>query len=94
MRKDVVEIYSDASNYAVMRHPGRRFPGALIQGDSLHALSQTADRAFVAIKSGKSDEALEEIGELREALAERLNHYKQVLAEHNIGLPFDDRPIA
>ena len=32
MRKAEVEIYSDQSNYAVMRHPGRNFPGALNSG--------------------------------------------------------------
>ena len=32
MHTELVEIYSDESNMAVMRHPGRRFPGVLIQG--------------------------------------------------------------
>ena len=38
MHVESVEIYSDATNAAVMRHPGRRFPGMLIQGDTLHSL--------------------------------------------------------
>ena len=92
MRKDEVEIYSDASNYAVMRHPGRKFPGALIQGDTLHALCQMADNAFEAAKGGNVSEALEEISELREALNYRLAQYKQVLGEHSIPLPFNDKP--
>jgi len=36
MRSELVEIFSDATNAAVMRHPGRRFPGILVQGDTLH----------------------------------------------------------
>lgn len=33
MREDKVEILSDTTNAAIMRHLGRRFPGVLIQGD-------------------------------------------------------------
>lgn len=40
-----VEIYSDQTNAAVLRHPGRRFPGLLVQGDSLYALCVQADDA-------------------------------------------------
>ncbi len=43
MRIENVEIYSDQSNMPVVRHPGRKFPGLLVQGDTLHALcTQTA----------------------------------------------------
>src|SRR5262245_1747536 len=38
MHVEQVEIYSDVSNAAVMRHPGRRFPGVLVQGDTLYTL--------------------------------------------------------
>jgi Family of unknown function (DUF6959) len=31
MHVEPVEIYSDQTNAAIMRHPGRRFPGVLIQ---------------------------------------------------------------
>src|SRR5215467_14557846 len=43
MRVDQVEIFSDATNAAVMRHPDRRFPGLLVQGDTLSTLYQSAD---------------------------------------------------
>jgi hypothetical protein len=38
MKIESVEIYSDASNAAILRHPGRRFPGVLVQGDTLHSI--------------------------------------------------------
>ena len=88
MKVEKVEIYSDASNYAVMRHPGRNFPGALIQGDSLHALCVAADEACAAAKKAGCDDAFEEISHVRDALWERLNRYSQVLTEHGIQLPF------
>jgi hypothetical protein len=43
MRIEPVEIYSDAFNGAVIRHRGRRFPGTLIQGDTLFSLCFKAD---------------------------------------------------
>ncbi len=45
MHTESVEIYSDATNSAVMRHPGRRFPGVLVQGDTLHSMCVAADEA-------------------------------------------------
>ncbi len=40
------ELYTDGGNDAVVRLPGRRFPGVLLQGDSLHILR--SDLAEVA----------------------------------------------
>jgi hypothetical protein len=45
MRVEPVEILSDRTNAAVMRHPGRRFPDVLVQGDTLYTLCQAADAA-------------------------------------------------
>jgi hypothetical protein len=86
-----VEIYSDTTNYAVVRHPGRHFPGTLIQGDQLHVLCLKADRACSSIS--RSEPGYAEVNELRNALWAQLTHYKTVLDEHGIPLPFDERPI-
>jgi hypothetical protein len=40
MHIDPVEIYSDASNAAVMRHPGRRFPACLFKATRYPAFAQ------------------------------------------------------
>ena len=47
MRVESVEIYSESSNGAILRHPDRRFPGVLIQGDALWSLCHMADVACV-----------------------------------------------
>jgi hypothetical protein len=36
------EVYSKATNHAVIRPPGRRFPGSVIQGDTLGSLFSSA----------------------------------------------------
>lgn len=86
MRTEIVEIYSDDTNRAVMRHPGRKFPGMLIQGNTLFAQCAMADEACAKDGSNK------EFDRLHVALLDLLLHYKSVLVEHEIRVPFDERP--
>jgi hypothetical protein len=87
MRTEPVEIYSDASNAAVMRHPGRQFPGVLIQGDTLSILVKQIE----SIRSlNDPQEAAEELADVYEHLNELLQHYKSVLKSHAIRLPFHE----
>lgn len=86
MRIETVEIYSDETNRAVMRHPGRKFPGVLIHGDTLFALCSMADEACA------TDGSNQELNRLRGALLDLLLHYKIVLGEHDMRLPFNERP--
>lgn len=89
MRLEQVEIFSDATNAAVLRHPGRRHPGCLIQGDSLFTLVQTL--GSVQGESGRlSDDASAGLAEVTEHLGELLAHYRTVLAQHHVELPFHD----
>jgi hypothetical protein len=88
MHIEQVEIYDDSTNAAVMRHPGRKFPGLLFQGDSLCALCQQADEVCDAFSSHKGSDAWEEINDLRNRLWDALNLYKDALDRHDIPLPF------
>ena len=94
MRIEAVEILSDASNAAVLRHPGRRFPGVLVQGDTLHSMCQAADRACAGASGVLGAEEYEELDELRSQLRAFLSHYRQVLSQHNLPLPFSEPPHA
>ncbi len=90
MKKELVEIYSNTSNIAVMKHPGRAFPGSLIQGDSLHCLVRDLREVKNELSTGKIQDASEELDEIIELLEDRLDHYKKVLREHDCKLPFVD----
>lgn len=88
MRIDQVEIYSDMRNSAVLRHPGRHFPGVLIQGGSLYVLCWKADEVCRTI--GRGAPGYKEANELRNTLWSYLTHYKSVLGDHNVQIPFSE----
>jgi hypothetical protein len=88
MRIESVEIFSDPPN-AVLRHPGRAFPGILVQGDNLYMLCQRADMACQEI--GRDAPGYDAVNDLRNALWSYLNHYKATLVEHGMKLPFSEQ---
>ncbi|WP_371933305.1 DUF6959 family protein [Ruegeria discodermiae] len=67
MREELVEIYSDETNATVLRHPRRKFPGVLLQGDTLHNICQRLDFALKDFNRGSS--AYDELNEIRKAMA-------------------------
>ena len=89
MRIDQIEVYSDATNAAVMRHPARVFPGVLVQGDTLHSLWFRMDGIIAQLHG--TDEFYD-AEYIRERLQDLLSHYKTVLIDHKIDLPFTDDP--
>ena len=91
MRIEPVEIYSDRTNSAVMRHPGRTFPGVVVQGGNLYAMCQRADEICAKARSALDDRSFAELDTLRNSLWGYLNHYKSVLLEHGWELPFVER---
>ena len=92
MHVEPVEIYSDAGNAAIMRHPSRRFPGVLFQGDTLHSLCVAADAVYTS--TSRASSAFDEATELRNALWSMLEHYKAVMNEHGLMLPFHELPAS
>ena len=82
--------FSDATNAALMRHPSRRFPGLLVQGDTLYSLRWRAD--LICQEIGRGSPAYKEANDLRNRLRECLSHYKAVLTAHGIALPFSEIP--
>ena len=91
MRKQEIEVFSDAVNAPVMRHPGRRFPGSLIQGDSLSVLWGLA-RSIRDRVAGHSDEQLVgDAEELFELIHARLLGYQATLEDAGMELPYSGR---
>ncbi len=86
MRKEAVEIYSDTTNAAILRHPERRFPEVLIQGDTLYSFYVSAKESLKNFDK-ESDACYDQL-EICERLEGLVEHYKKVLKDHRIELPF------
>lgn len=93
MEIESVVVYSTDSNYAVIKPPGRSFPGAVIQGDSLAVLCDHALSVVSHVENGdtSSEDFLGEVEELTNSLIGRLLHYQAVLNAHEIRRPH--RPL-
>jgi len=89
MRTEPIEIYSDATNAAIMRHPDRRFPGVLVQGDTLYSMCHLADEACRSVE--RNAKGYEELNALRNSLWAFMTSYKTTLLEHNIPMPFSEQ---
>jgi predicted RNase H-like HicB family nuclease len=85
---DDVRLLSAARNYAVVHLPQRRFPGVVVQGDSLNSLIGEVQEALAA-----SDP--QERGAILTAVVERLRevqaHYEMALERESIPLPYTQR---
>jgi hypothetical protein len=85
----VAELLTPPHNYAVVQLPGRRFPGVVVQGDSLSVFCEGAKRvAMLAAGTAADDEA----AYLCEELNSVLRSYIRVLESRSIELPFTYRP--
>ena len=92
MDRKELEVFSDESNYGIVRMPGRRFPGCVVQGDSLSILLSCAERAHALACATSNSDLIDEIEELKESLEDRLQHYEHVLKTHGMDLPYFRRP--
>ena len=88
MENKQVEVYSETSNMAVVRMPGRRFPGSVIQGDSLSILCDLATSLHQRSIKTRDNEFIGEAQELKELLEGRIRHYEVALKTHGIDLPY------
>lgn len=90
MVKIELEVYSDTSNQAVVQAPGRRFPGSVIQGDSLAILCASAQQLslWIEANSDANDDVRWLAQGLQEALLSRLLHYQSTLKESGLDLPY------
>jgi len=84
-----LEVFARESNFAVIKPPGRNYPGAVIQGDSLASLCRTAlqlARHVDRLPDAPSDlrDCAEEVAD---ALLDRVLHFQAVLDAHNVDYP-------
>jgi len=88
MRHADVEVFGDAVNASVLRLPGRKYPGILVQGDSLHTLLRSVAQATEALRLGRGDDAEAELVDLLGTLRQYQAAYEAALEAAGIPLPY------
>ena len=88
MNKIEVDIYGDATNATVVKLPWRRFPGIVIQGDSLEILNSTAEQISKALAKGQIESASEYVSEIRLLLSGYKNAYEAAMKNAGLKLPY------
>jgi hypothetical protein len=73
-----------------MRHPGRKFPGILVQGGNLNLMCMVADSVCAKLEATVEPATYRELDRLCKALNGYRDHYRDTLLEHGIGLPYPD----
>jgi len=64
------ELFSDAGNAAVVRLPGRKNAGVVVQGDTLKILVDLVQESLDAVKGGHQFEAKEGLEQILSQLAD------------------------
>ncbi|MFJ1805432.1 MULTISPECIES: DUF6959 family protein [unclassified Streptomyces] len=88
MERIEAELFTAGGNNAVVRLPGRRFPGVLVQGDSLHILRTDVAELMEACERGDLSDARDAAGLLLSGLDTLLERYTTALDEHEIPRPY------
>ncbi|MFD3623119.1 DUF6959 family protein [Streptomyces sp. NPDC058698] len=88
MERVEAELFTDGGNDAVVRLPGRRFPGVLMQGDSLHILRSDLAEVVESCERGDLAEARDSAGLLLASLDALLTRYADALQAHEIPRPY------
>lgn len=88
MERVEAELFTDGGNNAVVRLPGRRFPGVLIQGDSLRILRSDLAQVVDACERSDPAEARNSGDLVLAALDALLTRYEDALHKHGIPRPY------
>jgi hypothetical protein len=83
-----VELFGDEINANVIRTPGRKFPGIVIQGDSLSVLTSFAKSLVTSLANGEIAQASEDASELCELLNGYKSAYERALEKAGLELPY------
>ncbi len=88
MPSDNAKILSHVPNSGVVQLPGRRFPGIVIQGDTLSNLFESARFLLSEFKRLRDEERYYETLTFVEQLQDQLLHYEDTLRDKGMDLPY------
>lgn len=83
-----VDLLSPPVNFAVVQLPERKYPGVVVQGDTLHSLLQQVRQMERLLAAGDLEELSGEVADLKEQLSDGLGYLERICAERGIALPY------
>ena len=90
MTTDEPKLLSHIPNSGVVHLPGRRFPGIVMQGDTLSSVLESARYLLGEFKRLRDEERYFEVLAFAEQLQGQLLHYEDTLKQHGMDLPYID----
>ena len=95
MRQETVDLLSDAANAVVLKISWRRYPGILLQGDTISICCSELDELKTLIRADLDDaKVIEEVRSLIDGLSDQFNslkaHYVSCLKANDLPLPFSE----
>jgi hypothetical protein len=84
----VAKLLTDPTNYAVVQLPGRKYPGVVFQGDSLHILVVQMRNALTAAAKHGDDDLNAELEDALGLLSAAETQLKSVCAAEGVALPW------
>jgi hypothetical protein len=88
MPAERAEILSHIPNSGIVQMPGRKFPGIVMQGDTLSNLFDGVRFLLREFKARRDEERYFETLIIAEQLQGQLIHYEKTLNTRAIGLPY------
>lgn len=91
MKQIQIDVLSETVNCPVVQMPGRKFPGVVLQGDSLRILLDSAEEVQQLCSSGSNADLSLAVASLREKLAGYVASYEKAMTEAGRNLPYPKR---
>ena len=83
-----IEVLSETTNCPVIQMPGRKFPGVVIQGDSLKNLLILSGEIAEQAKDTDLESLTETVNELKQLLAGYVYNYESTMRNCGKELPY------
>jgi hypothetical protein len=84
----VAKLIGAETHFTVVQLPQRRFPGVVLQGDSLHSMIQCIRSIRTNFAAGDVDEMVAGLDILENQLTSAQTQYEKTCSENNISLPY------
>ena len=88
MTGEASRILSHVPNSGIVQMPGRRFPGIVMQGDTLSNVFDAVVFALDDAKARRDEDAYYELLMFAETFQGQLQHYEQTLSRISMPLPY------